>query len=167
LARFPERFVVLGDAVCSFNPVYGQGMTAGALAAATLAECLAQRRSGGGLAGLDGFSRGFQQKLAPVVKRVWMLATGEDFRWPQTEGGRPDRLTRFMHRYADRVTQLATTNEEVARTFVSAMHLVSPPSALFRPGIVGRVAALAVATKLRAGDHPTAQPQPARRPAGG
>src|SRR5262249_6340950 len=82
LRRWPEGFVVLGDAACAFNPVYGQGMTTAALGAVALGECLKeQRRRGGQPAGV---ARRFQQKLAEVTGVPWTLATGEDHRYATT-----------------------------------------------------------------------------------
>src|SRR5258708_35051496 len=40
LAKFPLGYLVLGDAYCSFNPIYGQGMSGAMSEARALAECL-------------------------------------------------------------------------------------------------------------------------------
>ena len=72
---WPESLVVLGDTVCAFNPVYGQGMTTAALAAADLGNRLRKRRGS-----LDGVAREFQRRLARINSTPWMLATSEDLR---------------------------------------------------------------------------------------
>ena len=135
LPRWPLGFVALGDAVCAFNPVYGQGMTASANAALTLDRCLraAPRDDRGAVAPR------FQRALARTNAAPWTLATSEDFRWPATEGGRPDRRTRLMHGYMNRVIPLLPGNAAAARTFVAVLQLVAPPRALFRPAILGPV----------------------------
>ena len=104
--QLPENFLLLGDSVCAFNPVYGQGMTTAALGAMTLQQCLREQD-------LSGLSRRFQKRLAKVIAAPWMLAIGEDYRYPETEGGSPSLMTRFMHRYMDRVVQLATNSVAV------------------------------------------------------
>ena len=81
LARWPERYVVLGDAFCGFNPVYGQGMTVAALSAVALGDELT--RAGGGL---DGVARRTEQAVAKVTAGAWLLATGADLEWPGTVG---------------------------------------------------------------------------------
>ena len=101
LSRMPDNFLITGDAACTFNPVYGQGMTTAALGAEALEACLLERGvAKGGV--LTGLSKRFQGKLAKVNAAPWILATGEDYRYRGTEGGTPDRTTRFMHRYMDR-----------------------------------------------------------------
>ena len=106
--------MALGDAVCAFNPVYGQGMTTSAMGAATLARCLREQRqrSNGDLAGL---ARRYQRRLYWVNLTPWLLATGEDFRYPETEGGTPSALTRFLHRYLDQVMLMANDDREASR----------------------------------------------------
>jgi len=138
LSRLPEGIVVLGDAVCAFNPVYGQGMTIAALGALTLDECLHQqwRRDKGSLVGLQ---KRFAKRLAQVNATPWLMATGEDLRWPTTEGGQPDRMSRLMHRYIDQVLLLALDHPEIYKTFGEVVHMVKPPTALFQPGILAQV----------------------------
>ena len=63
------------------------------------------------------------------------MATGEDFRYPSTAGGRPGPATRLLHRYLDRVLEVATVDPRVKRAFLEVMHLLRPPAALFRPAI--------------------------------
>jgi 2-polyprenyl-6-methoxyphenol hydroxylase-like FAD-dependent oxidoreductase len=136
LKRWPERFVVIGDAVCAFNPVYGQGMTVSALSALELDHCLRTHAQGNSLAGL---SSRFQHKLASVIATPWLMSTGEDFRWPTTEGGRPDLATRLFQRYIDQLFPLMVSVPVVKQILQEVTHLVSPPTALFHPGIVLRV----------------------------
>ncbi|HEU5369012.1 MAG TPA: FAD-dependent oxidoreductase, partial [Ktedonobacterales bacterium] len=135
LTRWPEGFIAVGDAVCAFNPVYGQGMSVAALGAELLEQML-RERSGSDLAGL---ARQFQQALRNLTATPWQLATGADFRYEETEGGRPDRKARLSWRYGDAVRALAQDNRQVYQTFIEVAHLLKPPSALFRPSIVAQV----------------------------
>ena len=136
LAQWPDNFVVLGDAVCAFNPIYGQGMTTAALGALTLDRCLRERQAWAGAGDLTGFGQRFQRALARTNATPWLMATGEDLRWPHSEGGRTGRLDRVMQRYFDQVTRLAMVDQEVYRAFLEVMHLVSPPRRLFQPHVV-------------------------------
>jgi 2-polyprenyl-6-methoxyphenol hydroxylase-like FAD-dependent oxidoreductase len=139
LARWPENFVVIGDAVCAFNPVYGQGMTVAALSAQTLDQALRAYRRRGAHGDLRGLARHVQRQLAKGNTTPWLMATGEDFRYPATEGGHPDRLTRLTHWYMDRVLLLCAEKVDVYNAFASVLHMLKPPSALFRPRILFQV----------------------------
>ncbi|HET7288635.1 MAG TPA: FAD-dependent monooxygenase, partial [Pyrinomonadaceae bacterium] len=130
----PDNFLLLGDAVCAFNPVYGQGMTTAALGAMTLRQCL--REANGSLSNL---SRRFQKRLAKVNAAPWLLATGEDYRYRETVGGSPTLMTRFMHRYMDHVVQLATHSVPVRKVLLLAFNMLVPPTALFHPKVSSRV----------------------------
>lgn len=176
LARRPEGFVVLGDAACAFNPIYGQGMAVAALSADLLGTCLREwasrggqrasigrpydgRRSSGDLSGLAG---DFQRRLARVTGLAWLLATGEDTRYPTTQGPRPGMSARLAHRYFDRVIAATTDTPHVGRTFLSVAHLLIPPSALFAP----RIAYAALATGSHNGlSEPPLLLQPVDAPA--
>jgi len=138
MSRLPENFLVVGDAVCAFNPVYGQGMTAAANGALTLDQCLKryQHRSHGDLTGLG---KHFQKQIAQVNTSPWLIATGDDFRWPTTQGGRPNLMNRLMHWYLDQVMMAASQSAKVYQVFVKVFHLLQPPAALFQPGVLGRV----------------------------
>ena len=133
LSRWPENFVVLGDAVCAFNPVYGQGMTAAALGAMTLNRCLIEQHQQGSL---KGMARKFQKQLAKVNATPWQLSTGEDYRYKTTEGGSPNWITRMMQSYIDQVMPLTTENVMVRRTMLEIFHLLQPPTVLFQPHII-------------------------------
>lgn len=138
-ARWPERFVVLGDAACCFNPLYGQGMTVAALDALALDRCLREQRRRRPDGSLVGFARRFQSAQARVAAAPWLLATGEDFRYPETAGERPGRMIRVVHRYFDRVLISSTYSPRLHRRFLEVIHLLRPPLALFAPGVAGRV----------------------------
>ncbi|HZS08922.1 MAG TPA: FAD-dependent monooxygenase [Blastocatellia bacterium] len=139
LKRWPERLIVIGDSVCAFNPVYGQGMTTAAMGALELDRCLREQRRRHPDGDLTGMARRFQRKLARINAAAWMLATGEDYRYRGTEGGTPDRMTRFMHRYMDQIFRLSSKNTRVRRAFLEVQQMIKSPAALFHPGIVARV----------------------------
>ena len=128
LSRWPSQFVALGDAVCAFNPIYGQGMTVAALSAQVLEQWLR---------GTDT-TLTFQKGLSKMLGTPWLLATGEDFRFPTTVGGRPGLSTRLAHRYFDRLLEVATVDEHVSTAFLRVLHLLDPPGVLFRPGVLTR-----------------------------
>jgi len=136
LARWPEGFILLGDAVCAFNPVYGQGMTAAAFAARTLDTCLRQQRVRHPAGELTGLARRFQRTLARINAPIWLLATGEDFRIPQTIGGKRNALTKFVHGYTARMIRRATHDAAIRRQLLEVLHFLKPPGALFDPRII-------------------------------
>ncbi len=143
LSRWPEGFVVLGDAVCTFNPIYAQGITVSALAALTLDQCLraqAQRPDDN----FTGFGKRFQKRLARANATPWLMATSEDARHATTTGGKPNRVTRMLQHYMDRVLELAAEHPPTYVAFMAVVHLVASPLSLFQPGIVCRVIGRAV-----------------------
>jgi 2-polyprenyl-6-methoxyphenol hydroxylase-like FAD-dependent oxidoreductase len=131
MTRFPEGYVVLGDAICSFNPMYGQGMSVAALECAALADTLAE--SGDGNLGPRFFRR-----AAPVLEAPWMLAAGNDLRLMQPDAP-VGRATRFVRWYMDRLHRAARTDMTVAKAFLLVTGLVEPPSSLFKPALALRV----------------------------
>lgn len=136
LARRPENFIVTGDAVCGFNPLYGQGMTVAAMEAQLLDRMLAGKTVN--VTQLRGFAAQFQQAQAKLLKIPWLLATGEDLRFPGTEGDRPDAATRFIQTYMDEVFK-HLDDEYIARTVIKVTNLTTAPTRLFGPEILARI----------------------------
>jgi len=138
LTRMPENFIALGDSVCAFNPVYGQGMTVAALGAMVLEKCLREQQYGS-LARVGGFATKFQKELTKVTAGPWMMATSEDYRYRETEGGSPNLMTRFMHGYMNQVMALTTFNSSVREVLLQAFSMIVKPTALFQPKVLIRV----------------------------
>ncbi len=99
---------------------------------------------------LDGFTGRMQKAVAKVGDGAWMIATGDDLRFPDTTGLKPSRLTRLQHRYLDRALATATVDETVMDAVLQAFMLLAPPTVLFRPSIVAR--------SLRLGGEPNTEP---------
>jgi 2-polyprenyl-6-methoxyphenol hydroxylase-like FAD-dependent oxidoreductase len=135
LTRFPEGYLVLGDALCSFNPVYAQGMTSAALTAEALEECLRGRSMRGDLSGL---ARQFFPKAAKRVDVPWRMAAGADFLYPEAEGKKAPG-TDLLNAYFLRVQRATHHDPVVYRAFGRVMHLLEEPTTLFSPSLMWRV----------------------------
>jgi 2-polyprenyl-6-methoxyphenol hydroxylase-like FAD-dependent oxidoreductase len=132
LTDFPEGYLVIGDAVASFNPIYGQGMTSSAMQTRALDEALR------GQSGLQGLWKTYFKKAAQVVDIPWQLAVGEDFRFPETEGVKPP-MTDFLNSYVEKVHKATQRDPVVYAAFLRVMNLMAPPTSLMSPGIMLRV----------------------------
>ena len=138
----PEGLIALGDAVCCFNPVYGQGMTAAAVGATLLDQLLGKHLQGrantpASVGILDRrFTRQFQAQLATMLKTPWLMATGEDFRWEQTVGDRPGWVSKKLQGYFDRILRLSRVDPAAHRAFIEVAHLTKSPATLFTPGLM-------------------------------
>jgi 2-polyprenyl-6-methoxyphenol hydroxylase-like FAD-dependent oxidoreductase len=138
LQSFPERFLVMGDAISSFNPVYGQGMSSAALQARALAGILEERTNSA--QDLDGIAGAFFPKVAEVVNAPWTLAANFDFAYPQTTGTRPP-MTSEMVRYFLTLDALTAEDIELHKIMVEVIGLARPLSALLDEPVRSRVLA--------------------------
>jgi 2-polyprenyl-6-methoxyphenol hydroxylase-like FAD-dependent oxidoreductase len=132
MRRFPDGLLVVGDAICSFNPIYGQGMTVAALRALALRQCL-QR-------GANGLARRYFRAAAKPIGVAWRFAVGGDLNLPEVEGPRPLSV-RLANKYVDRLQAAAESDLAVAEQFTKVVALVDPPTRLLQPQMVTRVAA--------------------------
>jgi len=130
LRSFPEGILPLGDAISSFNPVYGQGMTVAALESGALDECLS--------AGMSNLAKRYFSRVAKLVDTPWQIAVGSDYRNPGVEGRRPFG-TNFINGWIDRVHRAAQHDPQAALAFHRVMNLLAPPSSLFHPALACRV----------------------------
>lgn len=151
MRRFPTGLLVTGDAICSFNPIYGQGMTVAALEALALQRCL--RR------GKHNLARRYFRTTAKSIGLAWRFAAGGDLNLPEVEGPRPLSL-RLSNKYVDRLQAAATTDIVVAEQLVKVIGFIDPPSRLLHPTVMRRVA---TAERLhRDDDHAVLARQAAR-----
>jgi 2-polyprenyl-6-methoxyphenol hydroxylase-like FAD-dependent oxidoreductase len=138
MPSFPEGFLILGDALCCFNPVYGQGMSAAALQAKVLQDVLAERRAQSG--GLAGLAAAFFPQAADINRAPWVLAANLDFAFPQTRGERPAGMEQ-QGRYLAALDQLQVEDVEVQRLVMEVFQLTRPLSALQEEPLRSRVLA--------------------------
>jgi 2-polyprenyl-6-methoxyphenol hydroxylase-like FAD-dependent oxidoreductase len=131
LHEFPDGYLVTGDAVCSFNPVYGQGMSVAALEALALRECL-------GAGPAAGLAKRFFTKVAHIVDIPWGIAVGADLRFPGIKGARTAKV-RLVNAYLARFHLAAATDPILARAFLRVVNLMDRPEGLLRPAIALRV----------------------------
>jgi hypothetical protein len=138
MSRFPAGFLVMGDALCSFNPAYVQGMTVAALEARALQVCLQHCQDARTSWNAPDFSQRVQKAVAKEVNGSWLIATSEDFRYPETEGRRP-LATRLLNWYMGRLHELVSTDRQATLRFYEVMNMMKSPLALFEPRILSRV----------------------------
>ncbi|MDQ6703702.1 MAG: monooxygenase [Pseudomonadota bacterium] len=130
LDRFPQGFLVYGDALCSFNPVYGQGMTVAIMESLALCQCLA--------AGTDDIARRFFRAADRLIDIPWQIAVGSDLQHPGVQGNRPARL-RFFNWYIAQLFRAAQTDVVLTTRFLEMLNLIRQPAALLEPRTALRV----------------------------
>jgi 2-polyprenyl-6-methoxyphenol hydroxylase-like FAD-dependent oxidoreductase len=128
-ARLPGGLAVVGDAFCSFNPIYGQGMTIAALQALALRDCLSK--------GTEDLPRRYFRAAAKPTRLAWRMTAGGDLSLPEIVGT-PPLATRVFNRYVDRVLTAAEYDVAAFEQFVRVAWLVDPALSLLRPAIVWR-----------------------------
>jgi 2-polyprenyl-6-methoxyphenol hydroxylase-like FAD-dependent oxidoreductase len=132
LRRFPAGLLVFGDAMCGFNPVYGQGMSVAALEAVELRRCLRH--------GEKNLARRFFRAAARPIDVAWQLAVSGDLALPQIEAPRPLPM-RLVNAYVKRLLATAEHDPAVARAFLRVNMFLDRPPALMRPSVMARVIA--------------------------
>lgn len=137
--NMPEGVIALGDAVCSFDPVFGQGMTMAARNAELLDTHLRRRRLR---------SRRWFRSLARLNLVPWLLAATEDLRFPRVTGPRPPGIG-LLQSYCRTVYRLCATDTVVYRRFIRVLQMVSGPHVLFHPRVLWAV----LRERLRRGER--------------
>jgi 2-polyprenyl-6-methoxyphenol hydroxylase-like FAD-dependent oxidoreductase len=130
LPRLPAGLLVLGDAVCCLNPVYGQGMTVAAKQALALRTALDDGRAPD--------TRRFFREIARIVAGPWGIATGGDLSFAHATGRRSRKL-HLMAGYLARLQAGAAVDAALAVSFLRVSSLIDPPKALMRPRTAVRV----------------------------
>ncbi|MYY10226.1 pyridine nucleotide-disulfide oxidoreductase [Streptomyces sp. SID4919] len=131
VAPWPDGFLVLGDAVATYNPVYGHGMSVAAEGALALRQLVDAE----GL-GTPGQARRAQRAVARPVSVAWDLATAQDILYPGSIGRPPGPSAKAARRYVDRLMRTATARPLVAKALLDVMTLSAPMTALIRPEVV-------------------------------
>ena len=135
LDRFPRGLVPLGDSVCRFPPVQGQGMSVAAQECCVLASVLESRRRFGDP--LDGLAAAFLAEIQPLLETPWAVAMA-DLVYPQTRGERPPDFEKRLQ-YTRALMRLAAEDAEVDKVLAEVRALLKPQSALREPELASRV----------------------------
>jgi 2-polyprenyl-6-methoxyphenol hydroxylase-like FAD-dependent oxidoreductase len=136
LDTFPGGLLPIGDAICRFNPVFGQGISVAAIEGRALADVLATvAREGGAIASAW---RPFFQRTGEIVEAPWALAAVPDFIFPHTVGERPADFEMSL-RFAIALTRATAQHADIHRLAAEVQHLLQPRRALTEPHVLERI----------------------------
>jgi 2-polyprenyl-6-methoxyphenol hydroxylase-like FAD-dependent oxidoreductase len=133
LKKPPAGFVTIGDGFCSFNPVYGQGMSSAAQQAIALRQAVQKH----GFAS-PGLPRSFYKAAARIIANPWQIAAGADFCYPEATGPRPPFID-ALNVYLRKAIIAAQHDPGVAFAIANVQNLLAPPPSLLLPQIALRV----------------------------
>lgn len=131
MPKWPENFVVLGDAVCALNPVYGHGMSVAAQGALALREVMGRHQLG-----TPGLARRVQRAISRPVRAAWDLSTGADVFYPGATETGPTLRERITAAYVGRLLHTATGNGRIARRVTDVTSLERGSGVLLAPSMV-------------------------------
>jgi 2-polyprenyl-6-methoxyphenol hydroxylase-like FAD-dependent oxidoreductase len=154
MRAWPRGLLVLGDALCAFNPVYGQGMTVAAVEAEALGALLRTLPDPSAVA----WEPRFQKQLERLLFIPWLMSTMEDMR--NRKFANPNLIARTLHGYIDLVLRGAVTDPALHIAFLRVMHMMRSPFSLMAPGALAHV--LARTARRALGPPPPPSVQAAR-----
>ncbi|MFE4663659.1 NAD(P)/FAD-dependent oxidoreductase [Streptomyces sp. NPDC056716] len=129
--RWPDGFLVLGDAIATYNPVYGHGLTVAAQCALAIRDVLRTTPLTA-----PGTARSLQRAAARPVSAAWDLAIGQDARYPGATDTPPTRAERLLARFVDRAVETGASNPRAMGALLDVMSLEKPPTRLFSPDML-------------------------------
>lgn len=137
LAALPGGLVPIGDAICRFNPIYGQGMSVASKEAVLLCRLLQERATLPDP--LAGLGQAFLAEAKVLIETPWSMAALPDFVYPNTRGERPADLEQSL-RFSEALHRLAMRDADVQRLMVEVWHMLKPISVYQDPDLRARVA---------------------------
>ena len=142
IKKWPKNFIVLGDAVSAFNPIYAQGVTVAAIQSKILDNLLYKYKKNHTAALKKGFEIKFQRKIAKLNSLPWLLGTSEDLRWPTTEANKKmNPFSKIIQRYSKHVILLTPNSRLATKSFLEMLNMVKSPAVLFHPLLIAQVLA--------------------------
>jgi len=137
LKEFPRGLLPIADAICRFNPVYGQGMSVAAMEACLLRRLLDSPAADGDP--IAALAPAFFAEVQALIETPWSIAM-LDFAFPDTRGQRPADFEITL-RFSRALTQLAAEDPEIHRLTAEVQNLLKPRSVYRDPNLVQRVLA--------------------------
>jgi 2-polyprenyl-6-methoxyphenol hydroxylase-like FAD-dependent oxidoreductase len=128
--RLPEGLVVVGDALCSTNPIYAQGMSLGAMQAQWLDQCLHD--------GLPQLGQRFFSSVGPLLDAAWSLVHFGDVSVGAMPAGLPALAADLLRGYFERLQRAAVLDAAAARAFLRVLQLEAPPRSLLSASLAAR-----------------------------
>jgi len=156
LNDLPENLLVMGDALCSFNPIYGQGMTVAAVEAQVLQRCASEASHAA--TGMKRLRDKYFREISRVTQAAWAMATGADLAYPQAEAPKPFG-SGVLNKYIEHLISLTCSDEEALMAWNQVTQMRRPMSALFAPSIATRVIRRAIAGRPTTNQVGPANPQ--------
>jgi len=136
LPRLPRGVLPVADALCRFNPIYGQGMSSAAKQARLLQDVL--RRAAAEPDPIAASQAGFMAEVASVLETPWTMSTSADFAFPGTRGERPENFAEAQQ-FETALFRAAVADPVVHRALMEVAQLLQPQSRLQEPQIMRRI----------------------------